>query len=47
MDAVHDFKITLDRKELNKSQDEILELPQSISIAPVKNEAALLKAASF
>ncbi len=33
LDPVHDFKITFDWKELKKSQDEILELPQSISIA--------------
>lgn len=31
LDPVHDFKITFDWKELKKSQDEILELPQSIS----------------
>jgi uncharacterized protein len=33
LDPVHDFKITFDWNELKKSQDEILELPQSISIA--------------
>ena len=33
LDPVHDFKITFDWKELKKSQDEILELPQCISIA--------------
>lgn len=33
LDPVHDFRITFDWKELKKSQDEILELPQSISIA--------------
>lgn len=33
LDPVHDFKITFDWKELKKSQDEILELPQSISMA--------------
>lgn len=33
LDPVHDFKITFDWKELKKSQDEILELPQNISIA--------------
>jgi len=33
LDPVHDFKITFDWQELKKSQDEILELPQSISIA--------------
>jgi hypothetical protein len=31
LDPFHDFKITFDWKELKKSQDEILELPQKIS----------------